>query len=120
MGYLDDYRDLFPKQTEFEVTTMSNENNDRPISDNTLSVTLTVGQLKGVLTEALATATNQHEAGEERLLDVEEAVAVLGLSTDWLYRNAKKLPFTRKLGPKMLRFSHRGILKWLATRRPAN
>ncbi len=98
---------------------MSNENNDRTISDNTLSVTLTVRQLKQIMADALATTTKQNENGEERLLDANEAAAVLGLSPDWLYRDAKKLPFTRKLGPKMLRFSHQGILKWLATRKPS-
>jgi predicted DNA-binding transcriptional regulator AlpA len=46
-----------------------------------------------------------------------EAAKMLSMSTDWLYRHAKKLPFTRKLGPKMLRFSHQGILKWIATRK---
>jgi predicted DNA-binding transcriptional regulator AlpA len=54
---------------------------------------------------------------DERLLNADEAAKILNLSTDWLYRNAKRLPFTRKLGPKMLRFSHQGIMKWLATRR---
>jgi predicted DNA-binding transcriptional regulator AlpA len=53
----------------------------------------------------------------DRLLDAEEASKVLSVSQDWLYRNAKKLPFARKLGPKMLRFSSVGIQKYLATRR---
>jgi predicted DNA-binding transcriptional regulator AlpA len=54
---------------------------------------------------------------DERLLTVEQAAEMLSMSPDWLYRHAKKLPFTRKLGPKMLRFSYQGILKWLATRK---
>jgi len=41
---------------------------------------------------------------------------LLGMSVKWLYRNAPKLPFTRKLGRKTLRFSHLGIQKYLATR----
>ena len=57
------------------------------------------------------------ERNEERLLNAEEAAEILNVSSDWLYRNAKKLPFTRKLGRKTLRFSHQGIMKWLANRK---
>ena len=38
--------------------------------------------------------------GSEALLDVREAAARLNLSVDWLYRHAKKLPFTRRGGPR--------------------
>ena len=54
---------------------------------------------------------------EDRLLDAGEASKRLCVSEDWLYRNAKKLPFARKLGPKMLRFSSIGIQKYLASRK---
>ena len=56
---------------------------------------------------------------EDHLLDTDEAAKVLSVSPDWLYRHAKHLPFTRKLGPKMLRFSHLGMQKYLATRKPS-
>jgi predicted DNA-binding transcriptional regulator AlpA len=62
-------------------------------------------------------AASKHESDEERLLTADEAAKMLSTSPDWLYRHAKKLPFTRKLGPKMLRFSHQGMVKWLATRK---
>ena len=55
--------------------------------------------------------------GQDMLLDAEEAAKMLSVSADWLYRNARRLPFTRKLGPKMLRFSSQGIQKYLATRK---
>ena len=78
-------------------------------------VTMTVGQLRELIrAEIKASSTTQHEA--DRMLTAEEAAEMLSMSTDWLYHNAKKLPFTRKLGPKMLRFSQQGIKKWLATR----
>jgi predicted DNA-binding transcriptional regulator AlpA len=54
---------------------------------------------------------------DERLLSAEQAAQLLSVSPDWIYRHAKKFPFTRKLGPKMLRFSYQGILKWLPTRK---
>jgi hypothetical protein len=46
---------------------------------------------------------------DDRLLHTEQASKVLQVSPDWLYRNSHKLPFTRGLGPKALRFSYRGI-----------
>lgn len=39
------------------------------------------------------------------------------LSARWLYRHADALPFTRRVGRKVL-FSSSGLAKWLATRRP--
>ena len=55
---------------------------------------------------------------QDRLLDAEEAARILSVSVEWLYRNSKRLPFTRKLGHKMLRFSSVGIQKYLAVRKP--
>ena len=63
-----------------------------------------------------------HQNGQQardHLLDVDEASKVLCVDEGWLYRHHKKLPFTRKLGPKMLRFSYQGIQKYLATRKNA-
>ena len=54
---------------------------------------------------------------EDDLLTVDEAAAMLRVSPRWLYRHAKTLPFTRKLSPKVLRFSRAGMLRWLAPRR---
>jgi len=52
----------------------------------------------------------------DRLLDVNETAKKLSVSTDWLYRNSNKLPFTRRLGPRKLRFSDRGIEKYIKSR----
>ena len=38
---------------------------------------------------------------------------VLQVSPDWLYRNSRKLPFTRRLGPEALGFFYRGIQTWI-------
>ncbi len=59
---------------------------------------------------------NGQQAGD-RLLDVDEASKVLCVDEGWLYRHHKKLPFTRKLAPRVLRFSAQGIQKYLATRK---
>ncbi len=51
-----------------------------------------------------------------RLLSPEDAAALLGVKVTWLYRNAKHLPFARKLSRKALRFSEAGLRRWQATR----
>jgi excisionase family DNA binding protein len=50
----------------------------------------------------------------DRLLTVKEAAQRLGVSKRYLYTHATKYPFTRRLSPKVLRFSERGIERWLA------
>ena len=72
--------------------------------------------LRPIIRQAVQEAMNGHRE-EDRLLDAEEASRLLSVSSDWLYRHAKRLPFARKLGPKMLRFSSQGIQKYLATRK---
>ncbi len=72
--------------------------------------------LKPIVKEAVKEAMNGHR-DEDRLLDAEQASRLLSVSEDWLYRNSRRLPFTRKLGAKMLRFSYQGIQKYLATRK---
>ncbi len=93
---------------------------DGRTEDERMMVTLTVVELKNLIQEAVREAMSQngHHDGD-RLLDKVEAAKVLAVSEDWLYRHQKKLPFTRKLGPKMLRFSSQGIQKYLATRKGA-
>ena len=74
--------------------------------------------LKPIVKEAVQEAMNGHREGD-RLLDAEEAANILSVSPDWLYRHATRLPFTRKLAPRVLRFSYQGIQKDLDTRKNA-
>ena len=66
--------------------------------------------------EIQAVHQNGQQAGD-RLLDADEAAEILAVSPDWLYRHSSRLPFTRKLAPRVLRFSYQGIQKFLATRK---
>jgi predicted DNA-binding transcriptional regulator AlpA len=88
----------------------------KPTAPETPAFTLTVAQLREIVREEVQAARAPHQ-DSDRLLDAVEAAKMLSMSTDWLYRHAKRLPFTRKLGPKMLRFSYLGIQKYLSTRR---
>ncbi|MGN6731689.1 MAG: helix-turn-helix transcriptional regulator [Candidatus Binatia bacterium] len=53
---------------------------------------------------------------QDRLLTIDEVAQQLSVSKDWVYRHGKKLTFTKKLGPKMVRFSETGLQKWLKER----
>lgn len=76
--------------------------------------------IRAAVREEIRAAMNGNgtRLSEDRLLDAEEAAKILCVSQDWLYHHGKKLPFTRKLGPKLLRFSSQGIQRYLATRKP--
>jgi excisionase family DNA binding protein len=52
----------------------------------------------------------------ERLLTVDEAAQLLGVSRRWVYRHAASLPFARKLAGGTLRFSLRGLERWTRDR----
>ena len=87
------------------------------LDDSTLSVTLTVGQLKAIVRGEVEKAVGQNGQRGDKLLDAEEASKILSVSPDWLYRHGRQLPFTRKLAPRVLRFSYQGIQKYLAARK---
>ena len=53
----------------------------------------------------------------DRNLTADEAAKMLGMKKSWLYRHSGKLPFTRRLSRRALRFSEKGIRRWLETRR---
>ncbi len=50
------------------------------------------------------------------LLTAREAAQVLHVAPRWLYRHAGALPFTRRLGPKTVRFDPDGLARWVARR----
>ena len=54
----------------------------------------------------------------DRLLSPQEAASRLGVTTRWLYRNAKRLPFTRKLTARTLRFHEAGLERFIREKRP--
>jgi predicted DNA-binding transcriptional regulator AlpA len=75
-------------------------------------------EIRAIFREEIQQAlSSQSRVEDDRLLTAEEAAKAIGVSSDWLYRHSKQLPFTRKLGPKMLRFSWQGIQKYLAIRK---
>ena len=65
---------------------------------------------------ALDVARTLH-APDDRLLTVQEASSILGVTVDWLYRHAKDFRFTVRLGPGQVRFSNLGIQDYLRKQR---
>ena len=80
--------------------------------DKSLALHLSVEELSAVVESAVRAAMRSATNGD-RLLDPAEAAKLLSVSEEFLYRQAKKLPFTRKLGPRLLRFSYQGLLRWV-------
>ena len=89
-------------------------------SPDDMAVTLTVGELKAIISDAVVSALHSSNGrGEpEKLLDAKEAAAMLGYSEIWLYRNSKRLPFSVRMG-RSIRFSRKGIEKWIETQKRA-
>lgn len=56
----------------------------------------------------------------DRLLTPREAATRLSVEVRWLYRHADQLPFTRRLGPRTLRFSEAGIARYMVEKKPLN
>jgi excisionase family DNA binding protein len=66
-----------------------------------------------LLVQALAGGRSASEPDE--LLTVDVAARRLGLSEDWLYRHAGRLPFTVRVG-RQVRFSARRLEAYIASR----
>lgn len=92
---------------------MSEHKPDPMIAKNPFD--LLIDQIREAVREEI-TAANAG-AKTDRLLDPAEAAKLLSVSEDWLYHQAKRLPFTRKLGPRLLRFSYQGIIKWMESKK---
>ena len=61
-------------------------------------------------------AVVRRDLTEYHLRVITDAAARLGLSKDWLYRNSGRLPFPMRLPEKALRYSAKGIDRWIASR----
>ena len=99
---------------------------DELAADPTKAATLPPGARQALVLRAAAAlaalavapppATPASEAPDrERLLDVAEAADRLGVSRDWLYRRAGRLPFTVRLG-RAVRVSDAGLARAIRQR----
>jgi hypothetical protein len=70
-----------------------------------------------ILDSGIQSQSQQPIVETEELLTAEQAAALLSVSVDWMYRHASRLPFTKRLSRKALRFSKAGLMRWRAGRR---
>lgn len=52
----------------------------------------------------------------DQLLDAEAVADILDVNTRYVYDHAEDWPFTRRISSRKLRFSERGLYRWLNTR----
>jgi predicted DNA-binding transcriptional regulator AlpA len=83
-----------------------------------------IAELAALQARAVARMLRHHDPGSARadrnedvLVSADEAAHRLGVSRFWIYRNWKHLPFSRRIGPRALRFSSKGIARYLDQRR---
>lgn len=53
---------------------------------------------------------------DDRLLNAAEVAERLDVTERYVYDHADEWPFTRRISPRKLRFSERGLYRWLETR----
>ena len=66
-----------------------------------------------LMVQAMSREGEEHLKAGDRLLKADEVAERLNCETDWVYRNTDKLPFTRRLSSKQLRFSEKGLDKYI-------
>ena len=87
------------------------------------SILARVAAIQSVLTARLLAippvpvASESKSETTDQLLTAEDAAAILRVTPRWLYRHANRLPFTRRLSRKCLRFSEAGLRRWQASKR---
>lgn len=74
--------------------------------------------MQGVLTARLLVAPAEHPSGDagDRLLTAEEVAGVLGVTKRWVQRRARRLPFSRRISVRSVRYSEAGLKRWMANR----
>ena len=82
--------------------------NGRGTENDRMIVQLTVKQLREIIRDEIQSSHTENiptSRENDHFLTTEEAATLLNVKSRWLYRNARRLPFTRRLSRKALRFS---------------
>jgi Helix-turn-helix domain len=83
--------------------------------NSTMVVQLSTDELKAIIAEAVQSAVKALPR-DDKLLTVAEVSAILNCNEEWIYHNAKNLPFVRKVGG-MLRFSSNGLQRYIESKK---
>ena len=60
-----------------------------------------------------ATVGRPQQSTSDRTLDADQIAAALGRNRRWVFRNAKKLPFMRRISRKAVACSEAALIRWL-------
>ncbi len=71
---------------------------------------------KRFMASSLPTVKPEVSKVEDRLLTTQEAAERLSVEPRWLYDHFDQLPFGKRLADRTLRFSERGLDRWLERR----
>jgi hypothetical protein len=88
-----------------------------------LSLLLRTAAVQSSLTAQLAAIETIEELpaptqeGEVHWLKPDEAATILRRAPRWIYRNAERLPFVKRISRKSLLCSEQGIYRWLASQK---
>lgn len=85
------------------------------------AVLVALGSIQGRLTTRLLESTASpppldDSSNQDRLMTAEETARILGVTVRWIYRHAGRLPFTKRLSRKALRFSEFGLRRYVKSR----
>jgi predicted DNA-binding transcriptional regulator AlpA len=74
--------------------------------------------IQGVLTARLLVTPSERtfDDGGDRLLTAEEVAKMLGVTKRWVQRRARRLPFSRRISVRSVRYSEAGLKRWMAHR----
>jgi hypothetical protein len=64
-----------------------------------------------------ATAERSQQGTSDRTLDADQIAEALGRNRRWVFRNAKRLPFVRRITRKALSCSEAALLRWREAQR---
>ena len=69
------------------------------------------------LREVDTDATEPNGTEPDQLVDIDKAAELMSVAKRWLYDNHHRLPFTRRIGSRQLRFSLHGLQRYIRRRR---
>jgi predicted DNA-binding transcriptional regulator AlpA len=74
--------------------------------------------IQGLLTARLLVTPVERvsDEGRDRLLAAEEVARMLGVTKRWVQRRAPRLPFSRRISVRSVRYSEAGLKRWMANR----
>ena len=82
-------------------------------SEQAMDMLVLLASIQPVLSAVAYSGNVENMFTGDRLLKVGEVAFRLNCDSDWVYRNKDKLPFTRRLSSNQLRFSEKGLEKYI-------